>query len=1086
MVLPIKGMSYLPSEGVEQNLTCKLMKNCMINKDGTISRRRGINDVEVANTVRKLHMHTSQGLVNMWIIPGTPKKIVGDYGLNMTVHPDYNKIQVVGSHVYLWNQDNVTEMSEKVEEYYEKSTHVVLTSDLELGETLELLVTIKDNIGNPVNHNVVSYTTAMVNVKEQDSTEADKSRRADVVMESVRAQLNTSFGGGINGELLKIEGVCKSLIAQGISIAPYKASYIVSTKALAAALKTAVTARGELLNALWLHSSMPKDEVYLLASRVENEMVIINREWTELSEELACMETSDVMYLETLKKRDLLQARADTLSTEHSNLMTQWTGMEPLNSAAYNSAWGTWGAVVTVYQGLLGAMLSFIQGDIGIATSNAVAYNEAVVHKATAAGMVGTIQPIEVIMTGVVKTKRVANTVIAWVHGVGKYWIEIVPWRAKIDKCIITNPIVSGTTTLPKYARVGTVLTVDPVPRESYQTIAKGEHYVIAKGVTNWRKGEVCEVVWKEYRSMDSQHWFKPETMPSVIHFIEKTKTWRDFQMYEPIPVHQSWEAPIINWRAPDNWRVQRAWRAREVGNLLSNPAQDWVGKKISDITEFQGRLCILCRDGLGMSRITNTNVFWIASVLQVLDTDAMSIILPESRSSGEIFWGGPVKGNFIVLAERQQWYISGQTIITRKNLQANFLSNLLLDKNCYVTKGIGAVFVGSKRGPGLDIVKIELNNESRRESIINRLVSPLMAGVIVAGAVDPLTEDVYLASKITPEWEGLWDKPNHPWPDWENPLKVNQQGKGVIWVGTRVSEGEAGDNYAFHIWDVIPTNADCVSLNIYGNTLSIGKGVKQDGWDTVSGTTQNKLLIDNLGVDLIDLTQIPAGDLTGYGVTHEVSRMSNLCMDLRSVPYSPAYYLPGSQGYDTEAWSDEQLTKAIVGEGFEVPIRKREFNGYLDSWSQEGEVYVPYGFDVWENNPVTYVPSEWPEGSFTYIVGEHYESEIHLHAPGRRSFDKTFRVEGILLGIDNAGEFSVEVNSRISKHNPYNQGKEHVKDGYNTGEQLGNVRSDFKRRKYIKQIIPILKQAWGLRVVIRLSGKWNSYLHTLEWRTPK
>lgn len=109
------------------------------------------------------------------------------------------------------------------------------------------------------------------------------------------------------------------------------------------------------------------------------------------------------------------------------------------------------------------------------------------------------------------------------------------------------------------------------------------------------------------------------------------------------------------------------AYAARVVGDGLTSPIPWFVGKPITMLSVFQDRLIVGSENYVNTSRSGDYLNFWRASVVNIADSDPVEIFA--HGSEGDVLQHAVLyNGNLIIFGERQQYGISGDSVLSPKS----------------------------------------------------------------------------------------------------------------------------------------------------------------------------------------------------------------------------------------------------------------------------------------------------------------------------------------------------------------------------------------------------------------------------------
>lgn len=109
-------------------------------------------------------------------------------------------------------------------------------------------------------------------------------------------------------------------------------------------------------------------------------------------------------------------------------------------------------------------------------------------------------------------------------------------------------------------------------------------------------------------------------------------------------------------------------WIDRRVGDDTTNPVPTFVGRTISDIALFQGRLCFLSGANVILSRSDKYTDFWKNSATQLVNDDPIDISSAALNSAPKMRYAVPHNRDLVIFADSAQFVIFGRNAITPSN----------------------------------------------------------------------------------------------------------------------------------------------------------------------------------------------------------------------------------------------------------------------------------------------------------------------------------------------------------------------------------------------------------------------------------
>ena len=205
------------------------------------------------------------------------------------------------------------------------------------------------------------------------------------------------------------------------------------------------------------------------------------------------------------------------------------------------------------------------------------------------------------------------------------------------DAIVPINYTNQDTEGLPKYAVEGTIVEIQPgLDSES----SKGAYYLVATATDNLDPADVNEVMtevyWKETANPEEPNRLLGASMPIVV-------------VQEAVPVVSNDDT---------------LWAKKPSGNVDSNPMPTFVGRAISALGTFQGRLVIGAGDDVVLSNTDDIYQFFRKSVLQLLATDTVGLGA-SSTDVDSITGFGIHDKDLIINFSKKQFKVSGGQAVT-------------------------------------------------------------------------------------------------------------------------------------------------------------------------------------------------------------------------------------------------------------------------------------------------------------------------------------------------------------------------------------------------------------------------------------
>jgi len=196
---------------------------------------------------------------------------------------------------------------------------------------------------------------------------------------------------------------------------------------------------------------------------------------------------------------------------------------------------------------------------------------------------------------------------------------------------------VPGTEDLPRLAPHRYVVRVaektDPEKDLWFCFIVEGKETVLTPSGADFGKAGY----WQECVAPDVPYKFDLATMPYILEYDGT-----DFELN------------------------QGAWEDRKVGTLVSNPNPSFVGKKIKDVSSFQGRLVFVAGSNVCTSRTNRPRDFWFGTASALADTDPIDI--NSTVESSVITAAVQHNRDLVVFSQEAQFVLYGRSKATPEN----------------------------------------------------------------------------------------------------------------------------------------------------------------------------------------------------------------------------------------------------------------------------------------------------------------------------------------------------------------------------------------------------------------------------------
>jgi hypothetical protein len=245
--------------------------------------------------------------------------------------------------------------------------------------------------------------------------------------------------------------------------------------------------------------------------------------------------------------------------------------------------------------------------------------------------------PPEVTESGLenISAAAIGSTVAIWEDGKAN-WIKVDIESGQGDgSAVAINQVVEGTEGFPKYAKVGTRVTIRPDPISS-----KGTYYLQAERIGDIVTGlELEEVVWAESRHPDQPHSLDNSTMPHVIKYDGTNFSF-----------------------------AQVPFKSRQAGDDDSAPIPDFVGQPLTTMGYFQKRLIVVAGNTVYMTETDDTLNWFKQSAVTLLVSDAVAVTTSE-LGSDKLLHLVSQNRDLLCISANAQFKISGAEAITPQTI---------------------------------------------------------------------------------------------------------------------------------------------------------------------------------------------------------------------------------------------------------------------------------------------------------------------------------------------------------------------------------------------------------------------------------
>lgn len=131
----------------------------------------------------------------------------------------------------------------------------------------------------------------------------------------------------------------------------------------------------------------------------------------------------------------------------------------------------------------------------------------------------------------------------------------------------------------------------------------------------------------------------------------------------------------IIVRNADGSFTVKEAtWAKRAAGDIDSNPVPSFVGQTINDVFFFRNRLGFVAGENVILSRSAEFFDFWMASAVEVLDTDMIDLAV-SSDSVATLYHAVPFREELLLFSVDAQFVLKSDGALSPKNAVLNNLT---------------------------------------------------------------------------------------------------------------------------------------------------------------------------------------------------------------------------------------------------------------------------------------------------------------------------------------------------------------------------------------------------------------------------
>jgi hypothetical protein len=167
----------------------------------------------------------------------------------------------------------------------------------------------------------------------------------------------------------------------------------------------------------------------------------------------------------------------------------------------------------------------------------------------------------------------------------------------------------------------------------------------------------------------DDDFWMRFEIVGATVGFdFGSDGLWQEwFNPSEPSQFDLTTMPHTMTYNGTSFNVAQGNWQGRRVGDSLTNPAPDFIGQKIRDVSGFQSRLVFIAGQHVVMSR-TNIEVdFFKQSATTSVSSDPIGV-RSTAQTEFNMEWVVPFDRDLIIFATTSQFLITGSSALTPSN----------------------------------------------------------------------------------------------------------------------------------------------------------------------------------------------------------------------------------------------------------------------------------------------------------------------------------------------------------------------------------------------------------------------------------
>lgn len=391
-------------------------------------------------------------------------------------------------------------------------------------------------------------------------------------------------------------------------------------------------------------------------------------------------------------------------------------------------------------------------------------------------------------------------------------WLDIdIESGQGSSSIVVINNVVSKIDGLPLYARVGTIVEINPDPNTE-----TGAYFLKATRIAETAEtGDVLEeVVWAETRDPEQEFALDPETMPYTIVFDQEGNVTAG--------------------------QPELGWEERTTGNNSSVKVPKCVGQTIKRIGYMQSRLLVLTGSNCVTTRVGDIYNFWKASSIKLLVTDPVSVA-SNAVNIDTLEHILPHNKDMLITGANAQFKISGESAVSPENSALALTTSLEIDTLSKPVAMGNSIFFPTRHGKNAGIIEYsgEKDTSNDKGKSITDHISGYLLGRITKLVANATNEMLFVQTDSSPG----------------NELFVYEQ---------FTDDKDVKKQKSWSKW-VFPESLDIQDINLEFNKLSIvslsgGKLWKHAVYlesrlaseETTTVYLDNKLLLETDGLEVI------------------------------------------------------------------------------------------------------------------------------------------------------------------------------------------------------------------------------------------